>query len=312
MTVDKSHQILWYTRRNGIVRGPYPERQISRYILLGRIRAGDELKPDDGDWNPLSAHPELIPEVMKLPPSEENHQKLLMARMREDERQPGDRRDRSPQPPVHIRERRSGQDRRRPESEEMLRHRELKYEVSHVARNNARLYGYPLAASVLVIVGLALSFVLQQMEPDTVPPDCAARPRPGVNWNNCNQMGLVANRSDLIGANITNARLDTAQLSGAQLSGVNLQYSSLNLSNLEQADLSHANLMGVTLRGADLRNSKLIQANLSYANLSGAMIDGADFSGAILDHTIWVDQQPCLPGSVGVCKRYRQDARRAP
>jgi hypothetical protein len=81
MKTAKSHRVLWSTRRYGIVRGPYPGKQVSRYILLGRICENDELKPDDGDWASLSAYPELIPEVMKLPPSEENLQKLLMARM---------------------------------------------------------------------------------------------------------------------------------------------------------------------------------------------------------------------------------------
>ena len=96
------------------MRGPYPGRQVSRYILLGRICENDELKPDDGDWASLSAYPELIPEVMKLSPSEENLQKLLMARMHEDERQPGDRRERAPNhDSAELRGKRSGCERRR-------------------------------------------------------------------------------------------------------------------------------------------------------------------------------------------------------
>ena len=76
MSSEKSHRILWHTRRDGVVRGPYPDKQISRYILLGRICKDDELRPDNGSWAPMSAYPELIPEVMKLPPTEENLQKL--------------------------------------------------------------------------------------------------------------------------------------------------------------------------------------------------------------------------------------------
>jgi len=290
------------------VRGPYPCKQVSRYILLGRIRDSDELKPDDGDWAGLSAYPELIPEVMKLPATKENLQKLLMARMHEDERQPQDRRERAPnQCSAALQEMRSGRERRREETEEELRHRLLRYQISHETHENKKVYRYPLAGSVLVILGLVISYVLVQIEPEPVTPDCAARARPGVNWNNCNQTGLVANQADLIGASISNAHMDTAQLAGAKLTGANFEYTSLNLSNLRQADLSHARLVGVTLRGADLRNSKLVQANLSYANLSGASIEGANFSGAILDNAIWVDQKPCVPGSVGVCKRYRKN-----
>jgi len=289
------------------VRGPYPGRQVSRYILLGRICENDELKPDDGDWASLSAYPELIPEVMKLPPSEENLQKLLMARMHEDERQPGDRRERAPNhDSAELLDKRSGCERRRSETEEELHHRLLRYRYSHETQASRKLYRYPLAASVLVLVGLMISYVLEQIEPEPVLPDCAAIARPGVNWNNCNQAGLVANQANLVGASISNAHMDAAQLSGAKMTGVNFEYTSLNLSNLRQADLSHARLVGVTLRGADLRNSTLVQADLSYANLSGASIEGANFTGAILDNAIWVDQKPCVPGSLGACKRYRK------
>ena len=69
MSAEKSHRTLWYTRRKGVVRGPYPGNQISRYVLLGRICTTDEVRPDGGDWQELSTYPELIPEVMKLPPS---------------------------------------------------------------------------------------------------------------------------------------------------------------------------------------------------------------------------------------------------
>jgi hypothetical protein len=303
MSAEKYHRVLWFTRREGVVRGPYPHKQISRYVLLGRIRTTDEVRPDGGEWRGLTAYADLIPEVMKLPPTDENRQKLVMARLREDERQPGDRRERNPNPPGDILEQRSGRERRQPESEAALRHRALRYQVSHGMRTNGKLYRYPLVASVMVMLGLLLSYTLQQFEAETVEPDCAAVPQPGVKWGNCNLIGLIANRVNLVGADISNARMDNAQLSGARLDSVNLEYTSLNLSNLRQADLSHARLVGVTLRGSDLRDSKLVMADLSYANLSEADIEGADFTGAILDNTIWIDQRPCIPGSIGVCRR---------
>jgi hypothetical protein len=306
MSAAKIHRNLWYTRRDSVVRGPYPENQISRYVLLGRIGDKDELRLEEGSWQPLSAYPELIPDVMMLPPSDESRQKLLMARMREDERQPGDRREHGPRPSDEMLERRTGEDRRGPEEDEILRHRVLRYEVSHDVPTKMALYRYPLIASAIVLVGLSVSYLMGKLEPDSVPPDCAAQPRPGVNWDNCNQVGLVANEADLVGASISNARLDTAQLSGAKLVGVDLKYSSINMGNLHNADLSHANLVGATLRNADLSGSQLTKANLSYANLSGADISGANLEGAILDNAIWIDQLPCMPGSVGVCKRLKQ------
>lgn len=308
MSTAKSHRNLWFTRRDSVVRGPYPENQISRYILLGRIGDNDELRLEEGGWQPLSAYPELIPEVMKLPPSDENRQKLLIARMHEDERQPGDRRERGPRPSDEILERRTGKERRKPEPDEILRHRTLRYQVSHEAPAKLPLYRYPLVASVIVLVGFSVSYLMGKLEPESVPPNCAAQPRPGVNWDNCNQVGLVANNADLVGANMSNARLDTAQLSGAKLAGVDMNYSSINQGNLRNADLSHANLVGATLRNADLSGSRLTKADLSYANLSGADIRGANLDGAILDNTIWIDQLPCMPGSVGACKRLKKSS----
>lgn len=303
MGAEKFHRSLWYTRRKGVVRGPYPRKQISRYVLLGRICTTDEVRLDGGDWQEISDCPELIPEVIRLPASAEHKQKLLMARLREDERQAGDRRERAANLPQDIGEQRSGRERRQPESAEVLRHRELRCQVSHEAPGNGTLYRYPLVASVLVILGFLVSFLLEQVETELVYADCAATPRPGVKWDNCNLIGLVANQVNLFGADIRNARMDNAQLSAANLDGVNLEYTSLNLSNLRQADLSHARLVGVTLRGADLRDSKLVMADLSYANLSDANIEGADFTGAILDNAIWIDQRLCIPGSIGVCRR---------
>jgi hypothetical protein len=305
MTDTKSKRVLWYTRRQDVERGPYPDKQISRYILLGRICDPDELRPEQGDWQPLSAYPELIPEVMKLPPNQENRQKLLMARMREDERCPGDRRDLAPSPPAHVLERRAGQERRRDESETALRHRNLKYELAHVSQGNSRLYRYPAIFSAIVMLAFLVSFTMQKMEAESVPPDCAATPRPGVNWTNCNLSGLRADRAQLIGAQMKNVRMDAVRLAGAQLSGADLEYASINTSDLKRADLSHARLVGVTLRGSDLRYANLREADLSYANLSDANIEGADFTGAILDRVIWVDQRLCAPESVGVCERYK-------
>ncbi len=300
MSTNGSRRVLWYTRRGSVVRGPYPDRQISRYILLGRIRDPDELKTEDGEWAVMSDHPELIPDVMKLPSSEENRQLLLIARMREDERTPGDRRDRNPVP-QSVRERRGGEERRREETDDVLRHRQLKYKVAHTVHRNGTLYRYPLVFTVIVLIGFAISYLMGKVEPETVPPDCSAGPRPGVDWNHCNLTGAKLDGADLVGAKLSNVKLNMAQLFGANLSGTTLDYASFDLANLEQANLSHANLFGATLRGANLRAARLVEANLAYTNLSGAVIEGADLSGAVLDNAIWVDERICLPGSRGRC-----------
>ena len=305
MNETKHKRQFWYTRRDGVVRGPYPEKQISRYILLGRIGERDELRLEGGAWKTLEQCPHLIPDVMKLPPTDENLQKLMVARLHEDERRPRDRRDAEASVPQDILDRRSGVDRRRPEKEDLNRFRELKYQVSHTRPGNGQLYRYPLAFAAILLAGFVLSMLLEKAEPDLPAPDCAAGPRPGVNWNNCNLSGLDSKRANLVGAQMRNARLDAADLSGAALAGADLEYSSINLSNFSGADLSHASLVGMTARGADLRNTRFNNANLAYANLSDARLEGADLSGADLSNAIWIDRKSCLAGSVGACKRVR-------
>jgi hypothetical protein len=177
--------MVWYTRREGVVRGPYPQRRISRYILLGRIRDSDELRPGDGEWRPVSGYPELIPAVMKLPATEENRQKLLIARMREDERRPGGRRDAARGEPG--REGPGRPERRRPETPELIGCRELKYQVSHRRPGRrARRYMYPLALLALALGGFMLGLLGRDAEPQSATSNCAARPMPGLIRNNCN------------------------------------------------------------------------------------------------------------------------------
>lgn len=105
-----STEQFWFTRRAGQVRGPYPAADISRYLLLGRLRESDEISPDRHDWRRLADHPELIPEVVQEPDSETGRRRLAAARRRDDERRGIDRHPRRLAPP-RI-ERRSGQRRR--------------------------------------------------------------------------------------------------------------------------------------------------------------------------------------------------------
>ena len=156
MGAEKFHRSLWYTRRKGVVRGPYPRKQIGRYVLLGRICTTDEVRLDGGDWQELSDCPELIPEVMRLPANAAHKQKLLMARLREDERQAGDRRERAANLLQDIGEQRSGRERRQPESAEVLRHRELRCQFSHEAQGYRNLYRYPLVECLMVMDGFIL------------------------------------------------------------------------------------------------------------------------------------------------------------
>ena len=54
----------WYARRNGVVRGPFSSKTVSRRILLGRIHIDDELSQDRHDWVRAGRIPGMVPSVM--------------------------------------------------------------------------------------------------------------------------------------------------------------------------------------------------------------------------------------------------------
>jgi hypothetical protein len=111
------HGIQWYARRNGTVRGPFTDEHIARYILLGRIRLNDELSRDRVRWQPTRDYPELFPEELLQLSSWEDYQKLVVARMRVDERTCQRREMREENPRPALEERRKLADRRQKDSE---------------------------------------------------------------------------------------------------------------------------------------------------------------------------------------------------
>ncbi len=119
---------LWYTRRGVSIRGPFPEELVRRYVLLGRLGEDDEVSRDCTFWEPLSAHPELIPElVIEARTSDEARERLMATRLLEDARDVSERRGegvsesaRSAPEATHG-ERRGGGQRRGPEPDWMVR-----------------------------------------------------------------------------------------------------------------------------------------------------------------------------------------------
>lgn len=105
-------QMQWYTRRDGVIRGPFNADEITRYLILGRIRMDDELSQDRSTWATANRCTELLPDELQKLSSWDDYQQLVIARMQVDERK-GERRCRqcSNQSGCH-RERRSHADRR--------------------------------------------------------------------------------------------------------------------------------------------------------------------------------------------------------
>ena len=88
---DLNLPMQWYTRRGGVIRGPFREDEITRHLLLGRICVDDEFSQDRVAWTSASDCTELVPPEMQKLSSWEDYQQLVIARMQVDERN-GERR----------------------------------------------------------------------------------------------------------------------------------------------------------------------------------------------------------------------------
>lgn len=295
---EASH--LWYTRRDGEVRGPFPAALVSRYILLGRIHAGDELSTDRVTWLRYEQIPQLIPEVMRNVVTDEDRQRVELARMREDERSLDQRRQADDAPQDDRRQ----TERRAPELQSMLHHRASHARLLADSQYQERSsYVVPVVLTAVVLAAFAGLYMWQKSMPrDKSAPDCQAAAAPGVNWSYCHLEGAGLAHAELSGANLNNSFLVGANLQGARLGGSDLSYANLATANLEKADLRGARLKGAVLRKTRLSGARLEGADLGFANLSGADITQVDFSGVHLGKATWIDGRLCAAGSVGECR----------
>lgn len=85
------YQLQWYTRRSGVVRGPFSAEEISRHLILGRISMDDEISQDRDHWQAAENCGELLPAGLKDLNTWDDYQQLVIARMHVDERK-GERR----------------------------------------------------------------------------------------------------------------------------------------------------------------------------------------------------------------------------
>ncbi len=298
MTTKRSH--VWYIRRNGDVRGPFPTKAISQFLLLGRITKNDEISRDQEEWMKISNVVELHAEVKKAEMAEEaDRLRLEAAKRGADERGVHDRR--KDDDSEHAEQRKG--ERRAPESEEMVVHRKNRVsERLEQVEQKAKQQNKILAVILFVICGGLLSlFFVYQPEDDIAEIDCRAEPAAGINWSNCNFQGAGLDGVNLSKGHIRNANLSNASLFRATLEGTDLSYANLGLANLRMSSMSGANLTGATLRGADLRGADLFGVDFSYADLQGAQLAGASLEGAKFDKAIWVNGELCGLGSLGGC-----------
>lgn len=302
MSDNASHYELWYTRRGGITRGPFPGGLISDFLLLGRLTEKDEISQDGHTWIPLSEQPHLVPEVLRNAVTDEDGERLRVARMRADERL-RERRADGPVPPA-IADLRHG-DRRHGEASEVLQFRTLRAQARPglLVTLQRPTYRYPIAIAVVLLVGMGVSYLWHGSDYSLeTTRDCQAPAAPAVNWNHCDKTGVALARASLTGAVLNNARFTGAALYAAALDGADLGFAELSGADLSHSSLKLANLRGAVLRGANLAHADLDGADLGYADLRGANLGGARLDHARLGRALWVDGRTCAGDSVNTCR----------
>ncbi len=284
----KKHPPL-YVRKNDKVHGPFPPKQISQSLLLGRFRLNDEVSEDQETWVTIQSRQELVPEVLQGDLSDEQMQERLKAARRwADERRP--------EHGVTTDSRRS------PESSDVLEYRS--HRESIYKRFLQRREFSIVQASIVLLAVSSFIYAGFYFSPETQieQPNCDAPAVAGVNWRNCRMSGLQSLKSDLQHARLDSAILSGANLFGSNLSDASLMYTDLSMTNLSYVDFERAQMKGSNLQHADLQNADFREADLSYANFTGAKMQGVRLDGARLDNAIWVDGRICLKGSLGECR----------
>ena len=116
------HSMRWYTRRGGVIRGPFSVDEVTRHFILGRIRMDDELSRDRLTWRVASRCTDLLPAELQNLSSWDDYQQLVIARMQVDERR-GERRCKQCSNYSRCQpERRTAAERRDKDSDQLLSH----------------------------------------------------------------------------------------------------------------------------------------------------------------------------------------------
>ena len=126
--------LQWYSRRGGVIRGPFTSGDITRHLLLGRIRLKDELSTNKTTWTPVNSFSGMLPpEVINLH-SWDDYQKLVEAQIQADERKSERRCAHCTNRVERQPERRRNQDRRRVDDNGLVR----QYLYNHTDRQSTR------------------------------------------------------------------------------------------------------------------------------------------------------------------------------
>ncbi len=287
MAQADSHKGRWYIKKDGKVLGPFPNRLVSSYLILGRIDLQTEVSQDQTHWTAIKQYSALVPEVVLNAGTPAGDKALMLARVREDERS--------------ARQQDKNIERRVDEDQIIKLHRQLRDDVLKSYHHK------PLASAKWIIIVLLL-FVLLMLAVLWLNPnnqkssaDCNQAAAAGVNWSFCRKQGQSLAAMDLSSANFNSTQFQAADFSRSKLKNADLSYADLSQAMLTQANLQGAKLRGANLRQANLQGATLVGADLAYAELLGAKLEDANLKGADLSNAIWLNGQVCLNGSIGAC-----------
>jgi hypothetical protein len=147
----RNHQIHWYTRRSGVIRGPFSAGEITRHVILGRIRTDDELSRDGHTWMAANHSTDQLPDELRKLSRQGDYQQLGIARAQMDERK-GKRRDRQcSNPSGGHPERRALDDRRGKGNERQLSQYLLGRSHSSIIQSTSMKNARPLLAAMLLV-----------------------------------------------------------------------------------------------------------------------------------------------------------------
>lgn len=280
---------LWFVRRHGEVKGPFPSSMIEKSIALGRIVAGDEISIDGRHWQPAGEYPEF--DILQS-----SRQHPLTAR-RLDERAAERRRAVA----ADAGQRRCS-DRRDPEASRVLERRRQAVRVWHGLRSTpGKIRWTPFVLAAALLASILLAAVVMSPAPRR-PVDCGMRPGPGVNWEFCDKVAADLRGVVLRGAVLRNARLAGADLSGADLRDADLAYADLSGAVLRNADLGGARLVGAVGRAASFSGARLIDADFEFADLVAAAFDGAVMRGTRFNQAIMPSGVTCDLSKPATCE----------
>lgn len=279
----------WYIKHGERIQGPFPNKLIGRFLILGRITQEAMVSQDKVHWAAVKSYPAMVPEVVKEAGTPEGNRALMLARIREDERSS-----------EHGAE--EVFDDRREDEEQIVRlHRQMRDDVLKRYSAQPRKRIVYLGIGIFCALTLLGVYLVMQGPGSIRLADCGAKAKQGINWSGCNKQGEVLRNQDLRQVNFRSAKLEAVDLSASKLQEADLAYANLSQSILVSAQLQNSNLKGANLRNSNLQGANLSAANLSYAELVGSQLQGAILTQAIFDHAIWVNGETCLPGSVGAC-----------